>query len=227
MISTQYLFDWSLGGAMVRMAGSNIGRKVLKAGAVAGDIAGRSVGSNTNLSRYADALIAPHKKVDLSKPGLKTGENFKSAHPTLANVAGTAAAWGSRFAGNNSVGNVIRNFGQGVSGRRKLRTDMNTTAGKVAGHAGHITRELAPEFSGTMIESPEVIKTVDKPNYTVDDYVNLPKSKIQKGDDGKPMYRRKRLPDGSLITIAITKKEGKRGGHTQVISRWRPKNKEV
>ena len=71
-------------------------------------------------------------------------------------------------------------------------------------------------------ESPIVIKQEDKPNYTVDDYKNPPKKDMKK-ENGKPMYRSKKLPSGEIIRIAIMKKSGPRGGQTKTTSIWRPK----
>lgn len=73
--------------------------------------------------------------------------------------------------------------------------------------------------------SPKVIKVVHKKNYIVQDYKNPPKKQIKRDPEtGELMYRRKKIigKDGRehILTFAITKKEGKRGGHTKLTSKW-------
>lgn len=55
----------------------------------------------------------------------------------------------------------------------------------------------------------------EKPNYIVEDYKNPPKKDVIK-------YRRKRVGD-HIITIAVLRKKGPRGGRTKITSLWHPK----
>lgn len=73
----------------------------------------------------------------------------------------------------------------------------------------------------------KVIKTEDKPNYTVEDYKNPPEKDIQKDENNKPMYRKKVVygKDGKkrILTVAVMKDEGPQGGKTEVTSKWKEK----
>lgn len=62
----------------------------------------------------------------------------------------------------------------------------------------------------------KVIKTVTKPNYTVQDYKNPPKKDVEG-------YRRLKTKSGHILNIAILDKKGPRGGKTTVTSLWHPK----
>jgi hypothetical protein len=61
------------------------------------------------------------------------------------------------------------------------------------------------------------IKVVPKSNWVVVDYKNPPKKRVLG-------YRRKKVK-GHLITVAILRKKGPRGGRTVVTSVWHPRKK--
>lgn len=55
-------------------------------------------------------------------------------------------------------------------------------------------------------------------NYVVHDYRNPPKKQVLG-------YRRIKTGDGRIITVAIMRKKGPRGGRTRVTSIWYPRGK--
>lgn len=71
----------------------------------------------------------------------------------------------------------------------------------------------------------KVIKTEETKNFNVDDYKKPDNKKIQKDNSGKPIYRSKKLPDGTVLRFAIKKEKGPRGGQTEITSKWSPKEK--
>lgn len=66
-----------------------------------------------------------------------------------------------------------------------------------------------------MARRRKVIGIENKPNYVVEDFKNPPEDEVIG-------YRRKRV-DGHLLTLAILKDKGPRGGRTVVTSVWHPK----
>lgn len=64
----------------------------------------------------------------------------------------------------------------------------------------------------------KVIKVERTKNFIVKDYKDPPKKDV-KG------YRTKRLPSGTLITLAIMRKKGPRGGRTKVVNIKKPRGK--
>jgi len=73
-------------------------------------------------------------------------------------------------------------------------------------------------------EERKVLKIEDKPNFTVEDYKNPPEKDMKTDSStGKPMYRSKKLPDGTVLRFAIMNKKGKQGGHSVMTSKWNPK----
>jgi len=64
----------------------------------------------------------------------------------------------------------------------------------------------------------KVIKREFTRNYVVEDYRDPPKKEV-KG------YRTKRLPDGTLVTVAIMRKPGPRGGRTKIVNLKKPRGK--
>jgi len=67
-----------------------------------------------------------------------------------------------------------------------------------------------------LARSRKVIGYEAKPRYVVEDYRNPPKSQIIG-------YRRKKLPSGHILTLAILRRKGPRGGRTVVTSLWHPR----
>lgn len=55
-------------------------------------------------------------------------------------------------------------------------------------------------------------------NYVIVDFRNPPKKQVLG-------YRRVKLPNGALATVAIMRGKGPRGGRTQLTSIWYPKSK--
>lgn len=66
-----------------------------------------------------------------------------------------------------------------------------------------------------MTKKRKTIKIEHTKNYVVEDYKNPPKKDVV-------AYRRKKV-DGHVLTLAILKKKGPRGGRTVVTSIWHPK----
>lgn len=54
-------------------------------------------------------------------------------------------------------------------------------------------------------------------NYIIHDYRNPPKKQVLG-------YRRVKTESGHIITVAIMRKKGPRGGRTKVTSIWHPKD---
>lgn len=79
-----------------------------------------------------------------------------------------------------------------------------------------------------LFEEMSVVKREETKNYNIKDYKNPPDKDIQKDPEtGKSMYRRKVVygNDGKkhILTLAIKKASGKKGGMTQVTSKWTKK----
>ena len=68
------------------------------------------------------------------------------------------------------------------------------------------------------VKKRRVVKREETKNFVVEDYRNPPKKDV-KG------YRSIKQPDGTLVTVAIMKKAGPRGGKTRVTSIKKPKQK--
>jgi hypothetical protein len=66
--------------------------------------------------------------------------------------------------------------------------------------------------------SKKVIKVEKTKNYIVKDYKDPPKKEI-KG------YRSKKLPNGVIVTVAILRKPGPRGGRTEAVNVKKPRRK--
>ncbi len=64
----------------------------------------------------------------------------------------------------------------------------------------------------------KVIKVERTKNFIVKDYKDPPRKEV-KG------YRTKKLRDGTLVTVAILRKEGPRGGRTEVVNIKKPRRK--
>jgi len=64
----------------------------------------------------------------------------------------------------------------------------------------------------------KVIKVERTKNFIIEDYKDPPKKEIEG-------YRSKRLPNGTLVTVAILRKRGPRGGRTEVVNIKKPRGK--
>jgi hypothetical protein len=64
----------------------------------------------------------------------------------------------------------------------------------------------------------KVIRVERTKNFIVKDYKDPPKKEV-KG------YRTKKLPNGVLVTVAILRKTGPRGGRTEVVNIKKPRGK--
>jgi hypothetical protein len=64
----------------------------------------------------------------------------------------------------------------------------------------------------------KVIKVERTKNFIVKDYKDPPKKDV-KG------YRTKKLPSGVLVTVAILRKTGPRGGRTEVVNIKKPRRR--
>lgn len=67
-----------------------------------------------------------------------------------------------------------------------------------------------------MARKRKAIKIEQKPNYVVEDFKNPPKKQVLG-------YRRVKTKSGHVITVAIMRKKGTRGGRTKVTSVWHPR----
>ena len=78
----------------------------------------------------------------------------------------------------------------------------------------------------TMPPAPGPIGRFERTKNFVVEKFRKPNKKTMEKEDGKPMYRTKKLPSGEVLTFAIKKTEGPEGGRTKLVNIKRPKGDE-